>query len=186
MKPNKIIFIHGNGAMHWSFAWTPWLKVELTKLNIHTTFETFPDSILARKQYWLSFLKDYLKADEHSLLIGWSSGAVAALRYAEYNKVWGSILIAPCYTDLGLESEKISGFYDEPWNWQKIKKHQQKIALFYSKNDELIPQIEFQHIKKQLQPDEVCELETNGHFIHQETFPEIVACVKKFINGAAG
>lgn len=177
----KVIFIHGNDSMSWSFAWTPWLKDELKKLGLEVVFETFPDSILARKKYWLPFLKNYLKADERSLLIGWSSGAVAAMKYAEKNKIFGSILISPSYTDLGLEDEKISGWYDEPWIWNEIRKNQDKICLMYSKNDEFIPLKEFNHIKKNLTPDEVYEFEKNGHFMKQDKFPEIVECVKKIL-----
>jgi len=37
--------------------------------------------------YWLPFLKDELKADEYSILIGHSSGSIAALRFAEENNI---------------------------------------------------------------------------------------------------
>ena len=179
---NKVIFIHGNGAMNWSFAWTPWLKKELEKLGITLVFETFPDSVLARKDYWLPFLKDYLHADEHTLIIGWSSGAVAAMRYAEENKIFGSILVSPCYTDLGLETEKISGYYDTPWNWEQIKENQKHICLVYSKNDEFIPLEEFEFIKEKLNPEKTYAFENKGHFINEKTLPEIVEYVKCLIN----
>ena len=130
MDKLRVIFIHGNDTMHWSNCWAPWLKEELKKLNLDVIFETFPDSIIARKKYWLPFLKDYLKVDENTLLIGHSSGAVAAMRCAEENKIFGSILVAPCYTDLGMESEKESGWYDESWNWGKIRANQKVIGLF--------------------------------------------------------
>ena len=175
----RIIFIHGNGGTNWSSGWAPWLKQELDKLGHDTVFQTFPDSVLARKEYWLPFLHDQLKADKHTLLIGWSSGAVAAMRYAEKYAIWGSILVAPCYTDLGIESEKISGWYDQPWNWARIKANQKQIGLLYSLNDEFIPLVEFQHIKDQLTPNQVVEFENNGHFIKQDTFPELVRTVQQ-------
>lgn len=181
MKLNKIIFIHGNGADSWMFMWTPWLKEQLKQFNVELIFETFPDSKLARKKYWIPFLKEKLKADENTLLIGWSSGAVAAMRYAQENKIFGSILIAPCYTDLGLEEERIGGWYDDEWNWDKIKANQNKIGLFYSNNDEFIPIEEFEYIKKNLTPNKVFCFEDNGHFINQNTFPEIVDYVKEIM-----
>ena len=55
------------------------------------------------------------------MIIGWSSGAVAAMRYAEENKIKGSISISPSYTDLGDDMEKQSGYYDKAWNWEEIK-----------------------------------------------------------------
>ena len=30
------------------------------------------------------------------------------MRFAEENKIFGSLLISPCYTDLGIKEEKIS------------------------------------------------------------------------------
>ena len=86
MKP-RFIFVHGNQTTHWSFAWAPWLKAELEKLGFDTFFETMPDSIIARSEYWLPFLKDHVKAGEKDVIIGWSSGATAALRYSEKNKI---------------------------------------------------------------------------------------------------
>ncbi len=75
----RVIFIHGNQSTHWSFSFTPWLKRELEKLGFETFFETFSDSIIARSEYWLPFLKDHVKADENDIIVGWSSGAVAAM-----------------------------------------------------------------------------------------------------------
>lgn len=177
MKP-RFIFIHGNQTEHWSFAWTPWLKQELENLGLETVFETFPDPFKARSVYWLPNLKDVLEAGEHDVLIGWSSGAVAAMRYAEANKIKGSILIGPCYTDLGDALEKESGYYDTPWNWAAIKNNQEKIALFYGDDDPYIPQNEFEFIAEKLNP-EVFKIAGGEHFIKRQEFPELVEYIKK-------
>src|SRR5688500_9380638 len=149
MKP-RFIYIHGNDTTHWSFSWASWLKAELEKLGFETFFETMPDSIIARAEYWLPFLKDHIKAGENDVLVGWSSGAVAAMRYAEKNKIKGSILVSPSYTDLGDDLEKQSGYFDKPWNWSGIRSNQEHIALIYGDDDPYIPQIEFEHIGKQI------------------------------------
>lgn len=176
MKP-RMIFIHGNGSTHWNFSFSGWLKTELENLGFNTFFETFPDSIIARSEYWLPFLKDHIKAGENDVIIGWSSGAVAAMRYAEQNKIRGSILISPCYTDLGDEFEKQSGYYNKPWDWEKIKKNQAKIALVYSDNDPFIPQDEFEHMVEKLNPS-VIKILGGGHFIEYSTFPELLKYIK--------
>ena len=174
----RFVFIHGNGTDHWSFGWSKWLKGELEILGFSTFFETFPDSILARAQYWLPFLKEHEKAGKNDVIIGWSSGAVAAMRYAENNKIKGSILVGPCYTDLGDEMEKQSGYYDKPWEWEKIKKNQEKIALFYEDDDPFIPQDQFEFIASQLKPT-VTIIPNGKHFIEYETFPELLEYIKK-------
>jgi uncharacterized protein len=99
MKP-RIVFVHGNDTMHWSQSWTAWMKAELDTLGYPTFFETMPDSILARSKYWLPFLQDIATVGAHDVLVGWSSGAVAAMRYAETHTVGGLVLVSPCYTDL--------------------------------------------------------------------------------------
>ncbi len=113
MKP-RVIFIHGNQSTHWAFAWAPWLKRELEARGYETFFETFPDSVIARAKYWLPFLEEHVRAGENDVLVGWSSGAVAAMRYAETHRVLGSVLVAPSHTDLGDALEKESGYFDAP------------------------------------------------------------------------
>jgi uncharacterized protein len=173
----RAIFVHGNQSTHWSFAFAPWLKSELEKLGFETFFETLPDSIIARSEYWLPFLKDHIKAGENDIIIGWSSGAVAAMRYAETNKIKGSVLISPCYTDLGDELEKQSGYYDSPWDWESIKANQGKIALIYGDDDPYIPQDQFEHIASKLNPDEF-KIHKGKHFIEFNEFPQVLEYIK--------
>lgn len=177
MKP-RIVYIHGNSSTHWSFGWARWLKAELEKLGYETVFETMPDSIIARSEYWLPFLKDHIKAGANDVLVGWSSGAVAAMRYAEANKLRGSVLISPCYTDLGDELEKQSGYYDAPWRWEKIRSNQDKIALFWGDGDPYISQSEFAFIAGQLHANEY-KIPSGKHFIERHEFPELLQYIKQ-------
>lgn len=177
MKP-RIIFIHGNQTEHWSYGWAAWLKTELEKLGFATFFETMPDSIIARAEYWLPFLKDHVKAGENDVLVGWSSGAVAAMRYAEDDKIKGSVLVSPCHTDTGDELEKQSGYYDKPWQWERIKANQEKIALIWGDDDPYIQQDEFEFIAKQLNPTEI-KIHGGKHFIERTEFPELLEYINE-------
>lgn len=173
-----MVFVHGNQTTHWSFAWAAWLKTELETLGFETFFETMPDSVIARSEYWLPFLKEHVKVGERDVIIGHSSGAVAAMRYAEDNKILGSVLTSPCYTDTGDELEKQSGYYDKPWQWEKIKSNQDKIALIWGDDDPYIPQDEFEFIAKQLNPTQI-KISGGKHFIEQNDFPELLQYVKQ-------
>lgn len=177
MKP-RFIFVHGNESTHWSFAWAPWLKSELEALGFETFFETMPDSIIARSEYWLPFLKEHVKAGQSDVIIGWSSGAVAAMRYAENNQILGSILVSPCYTDLGDEFERQSGYYDAPWQWNKIVANQSKIALINGDDDPYIPQEEFEFIAAQLNAERI-KIHGGKHFIERSEFPELLSYIKQ-------
>jgi len=174
----RFVYIHGNGSIHWSFSWASWLKGELEKLGYATFFETMPDSVIARSEYWLPFLKDQVKAGENDVLIGWSSGAVAAMRYAEKNRLLGSVLVSPSYTDLGDDLEKQSGYFDAPWQWSNIKENQKKIALVWGNDDPYIPQSEFEFIEKKLKPTQI-KVRGGKHFIEQSNFPELLQYIKQ-------
>jgi hypothetical protein len=175
----KVIIIRGNGNSAPEEDWYPYVKTELEKLGLTVLNEEFPDPELAREEYWLPFIEK-LGADENTILIGSSSGAVAAMRFAEKNKILGSILVGACYTDLGDEKEKKSGYYNRPWDWDSIKRNQQWIAQFASTDDPYIPIEEARHINQQLQT-EYYEYTNEGHFSadkNKTVFPEIVEIIK--------
>ncbi len=177
----KVIFLHGNGGGSVRDNWFPWLKAELEKLEIEVMSRDFPDSQLARQENWLPFLKNELKADENSILVGHSSGAVASMRFAEKNKIYGSILVGACYTDLGDETEKKSGYFDNPWDWEAIKSNQNWIIQFASTDDPYIPIKEARHVHEML-ATEYYEMDNQRHFgddIPKSEFPELLAALKR-------
>ncbi len=178
----KAIIIPGNGDDNPTDKWFPYVQEELQKIDIKVTNVKFPDPLLARKKYWLPFLEK-LGADQNTILIGHSSGAVASMRFAETHKILGSILVGACYTDLGEESEKQSGYYDNPWNWKEIIKNQNWIIQFASTNDPFIPIEEARTIHKNLNT-EYYEYTNQGHFGSRDKkvkFPELIEVIKNKI-----
>ena len=180
MKP-KVIVIHGNGDSTPQDNWIPYCKHELEKIGISCITPQMPDAPLARSKYWLPLLKNEFKADENTVLVGHSSGALAAMRYAETNKILGSVLIGTMHTDLGLETERLSGYFDTPWNWEAIKKNQQWIIEFASIDDPWIPIEEARFVQKMLNA-EYYEYTDQGHFggdYYKAEFPELMDVLKK-------
>lgn len=178
----KAIVIPGNGNTDVTENWFQSVKKELEKLGIDVIAENMPDPDLARKKYWLPFIKEKLSTED-AILIGHSSGAVAILRYLEENKCQLAILVGVCYTDLGDEKEKKSGYYDVPWKWDKIKNNAEKIVIFASRNNPYIPISEPLFIKEKLDA-EYHEYSNEGHFgvdVSKTEFPEIITVVKNFI-----
>jgi uncharacterized protein len=177
----KVILIHGNGNCKPTDNWLPYLKRELEKLGVIVEAPQFPDSMLARSSYWLPFLKNELKADAHSILVGHSSGAIASMRFAEENKILGSVLVGAYHTDLGYENEKLSGYFDKPWDWEAISRNQNWIVQFASSDDPWIPIAEPRYIHEKLKT-EYYEFQDQGHFggdYYKETFPEALAIIKQ-------
>lgn len=183
MSKIKTILIPGNGGGTPQDNWFPYLEKEFPKLGIAVINIQFPDPILARQKYWLPFIKE-LGADENTILIGHSSGALAAMRFAETNKILGSVLVGASYTDLGEENEKASGYFDTPWNWQSIKNNQKWIIEFASIDDPFIPIKEARHIHTNLNT-EYHEYKDQGHFgggeIPRIEFPELLDTLRNKI-----
>ncbi len=177
----KVILIHGNGGGSSSDNWLPYVKEHLEQLGVTVIAQTFPDSDLARSSYWIPFLKDDLKADAETIIVGHSSGAVCAMRFAEKYPLLGSVLVGASYTDLGIENERISGYYDKEWQWQAIQNNQKWIVQFASSDDPWIPIEEPRHIHDKLNT-EYYEFTDRGHFggdRDTKEFPECVAVLKK-------
>lgn len=138
-KPVKVIFIPNNAGGTPRDNWFPYLEKTFTQMGIQVIAQDFPDNDIGRENCWLPFLKHELKADQNTILIGYSTGAIAAMRFAEKNKILGSILVATYYTDLGDEKEKEARYFDRPRNWKAIKKNQRWIVQFASTDDPYIP-----------------------------------------------
>jgi predicted alpha/beta hydrolase family esterase len=182
----KAIIIPGNGSADIMWGWYQSVKNELQQLGLDVIAENMPDPDLARKEYWLPFIKEKLSSED-AILIGHSSGAVAILRYLEENKCKLAILVGVCYTDLNNEHEKKSGYFDEPWEWDKIKSHTRKTVIFASSDDPYIPISEPELIKDKINA-EYHEYHDEGHFgsdVNKTEFPEITTVVKKFIETQA-
>ena len=101
------------------------------------------------------------------------------MRYAETHKICGSVLVGACYSDLGDSSEKASGYYDTPWDWEAIKSNQRFILQYASPSDPYIPLAEARHIQKKL-ATKYFEIPGQGHFEDVE-FPELPPAVLKAI-----
>lgn len=175
----KVIFIPGNGGGSPKDNWFPYLKENLERLGVEVIDTEFPDNYLARESYWIPFLKEELKADEQTVLVGYSSGAIAAMRYAETNRLLGSVLVSAYHTDLGYSNEKASGYFDRPWYWEAILNHQQWVLQFASLDDPFIPIEEARLVHQKLQT-EYYEFHDQGHFNENKfVFPELFEALKK-------
>lgn len=180
MDKVKVIMIHGNGGGNGSLHWFPWVKQELEKLGIEVLSPDFPDPIEAKSSVWLPFIES-LGADESTILIGHSSGALAAMRYAEDHNILGSVLVGAAHTDLGEESERISGYFDTPWQWDKIKQNQKWIIQFHSTDDPYIPIEEARLIHEKLDTkyQEFTDQGHFGNFDHAKMeFPELLKAIQ--------
>lgn len=173
----KVILIHGNGGCTAGDFWYPRVAQACHALGLTVVNRTFPDNVKARARVWLPYLEE-LGADEQTILIGHSSGAVAAMRYAETHRLLGSVLVAACHTDLGDPGEAASGYYREPWQWDRIRDNQQWIAAYHSVDDPHIPVAEARFVAAHLQCHYV-ELHGRSHFLDPGALPEVMPYLRR-------
>lgn len=178
---NRVIILHGNGNSHGTDDWYPYIKSNLEAIGVGCLTPDLPDNILARKKYWFPYFTDVLKLNSEDIVIGASSGALAILKYAEDHKIGASILVGTYYTDLGYEDERTSGYFDTPWQWEKIKDNQNWTAIFASTDDPFIPISEPRYIRDKL-GSEFFEFTDRGHFSSRGEpyleFPELLNFLK--------
>lgn len=176
----KAIFLPGNGGGTTKDNWFPYLKKELEGLVVKVIDTDFPDQPLCRAEHWLPFLEN-LGADENTILIGHSTGAIAAMKFAQNHNILGSVLVGGYHTDMGDEMEIKSQYFDTPWDWEKIKKNQKWVIQFNSTDDPWIPIEEARFIQEKL-GSEYYEFKNSGHFggdREYPEFPELVEALKK-------
>lgn len=168
----RIVHLHGDGVMHWAHPWVARVRERLHLAGVPTFFETFPDSIEARAEYWLPFLRDHVRAGSNDVLFGWSAGAAAALRYAQEHPVKGLVLVAPYYTDLGMELVRRSGFVTGPWDWTAIRRHSGRRVVFHSDADPYVSQAELRSLVALLRA-EVHVIAGAAHFGELDELPDL-------------
>eukprot|EP00048_Salpingoeca_helianthica_P000048 m.38819 g.38819 ORF g.38819 m.38819 type:complete len:191 (-) comp10045_c0_seq1:20-592(-) len=161
--------------------WYGWVKRRLEEAGIPTALQTMPDPYVARESIWIPFMHDTLKCDESTIIIGHSSGAEAAMRYAEKYRVKAIVLVSPCVTDMGMASEAASGYYARPWLWDEMARNTSWIMQFSSKDDPLVDFESEQLVVKEglskAQPHYTFhEFADRGHF-QSRTFPALVQAV---------
>ena len=98
------------------------------------------------------------------------------MRFAEKYKVMGIILVSACHTDLGMDSERQSGYYSRPWDWEAMKKNAEIRIQYGSRDDPFIPWLEMEEVAKCLDPKFI-KFDDRGHFMSR-TFPEVVKEVR--------
>lgn len=178
-----VILIPGNGGCTPADAWYAWVEHELTALGLSVINEPFPDAIKARARFWLPHLAE-LGAGPNTILVGHSSGAVAAMRYAQSHQIRGSVLVGVCHTDLGDPFEVQSGYYKDPWPWDTIRANQDFIGVFHSTDDPHIPAAEARHVAARLRAS-YFEFTNRGHFTDSR-LPEVVDYLRRQVGVPSG
>ena len=178
----KVVIVPGNGSGDVTRSnWYSWVNKRLNEVDgVTCVLRNMPDPVTARRSVWLPFMQTELGVDEDTIIIGHSSGACAAVRYAEQHQVAGIVLVGAYTSDLGDSTEKESGYFDDEWRWELVKKNCGFIVLFGSTDDPFLPWSEQETVSTSLDA-ETHKYSDRGHFMNT-TFPELVNAVKEKIS----
>ncbi|XP_076159087.1 serine hydrolase RBBP9 isoform X1 [Alosa pseudoharengus] len=184
MTLKKAIIVPGNGAGDVEHCnWYGWANKQINKIpGMTSLLRNMPDPVTARETIWLPFMEEELKCDEETVIIGHSSGAAAAMRYAETRKVFAIVLVGAYTSDLGDETERESGYFSRPWQWEQIRGNVSHIVQFGSTDDPFLPWEEQEEVANGLQA-ELHKYSDRGHFMNSQ-FPELIKVVKKLKEAA--
>ena len=83
-------------------------------------------------------VEEELGASPACVVVGHSSGAVAALRLAERRRLRGIVVIAGYDSDLGDANERASGYFDRPFQWDVIRANCGFVACVGGARDSLV------------------------------------------------
>ncbi|KAF0698177.1 Aste57867_11162 [Aphanomyces stellatus] len=177
--PPRVLILPGNGCTPIEECnWYAWLAEELRARGVEVVLRDMPDPLGARESIWLPFVRDVMKCDENTVVVGHSSGAEAAMRLAETTTLLGMVLVAACVTDLGDEGERASGYYNRPWEYEKMKANVSWIVQFGAPDDRFIPAAEQQQVAAGL-GSEFHFLRGKDHYMTEEEPLILEAIVEK-------
>lgn len=162
-----VIICPGNGCTNIKESnWYGELHNILVDKSIPCLCENFPDPHRARREKWVPHIRslaERTKVDAADvILVGHSSGAQAALRYAETYAARGIVLVSATYGDLGDAGERASGYYPQgkgvdetnPYRFDEMKKNCKRWVQFHSDDDPFIPLYEAERIRDGLRGGE--------------------------------
>jgi len=136
-----IVFFPGNfGTAHATKKTEEALQDVVLGTNIPFSAPIKKDLFIGRMSTWV---KQTPELDSHTLAIGYSTGATHVLKLAETSMFQGIILDGPYDTHkLGVAApiEKMGGRFDTPFDWEKLCKNVQFIAIIAPKDDHIIPE----------------------------------------------
>ena len=169
--PRQVVIVPGNGGggSIWDSNWYGWLADELKKRGVAVSLRNMPDPHYARESRWLPFITEELAGGAANLprtvVVGHSSGAAAAMRLAEQQRLAGMVLVAAYTSDLGDDTERKSGYFARPWQWAKQRENCGFLVQFASTDDPFLPIEEQRKVRDGLSPAvEYLEFDGRSHF----------------------
>ena len=161
--------------------WSDTLAEDLWKEFEVIEIERF-NKYFADYKAWKIIFEKYIPYIRYeSIFIGHSLGGSFAIKYFEEDnsrlleKFKKVILVAPAIKDT---EKEVLWTFKSNYKFENLKRYQNKIIIFASKDDDIVPINQIEFIKNFLPDIDYRILEDRGHFT-QMYFPELLEEIKK-------
>jgi predicted alpha/beta hydrolase family esterase len=162
----KVTIIHGTGANPQKH-WFPWLSSELTARGHEVYCPHFPPDEKQNPKDWLAtFDREVGTLQSNMVLVGHSIGCALIVRLLERTKapIVASFFVAGFIGTIGDEQFdwRIRPFFEDPIDWDKVRRNAGKIFVYGSDNDSIVPPNKFPELADHLGV-ELTLIERGGH-----------------------
>ncbi len=165
----KIYIIHGWGGYP-EECWFIWLKNKLEEKGYQAFVPQMPDADAPNIEKWVNHLKELIKPDQDTYLVGHSIGCQTIMRYLQTIdvKVGGVVFVAGFYnlteevTKDPEDSVIAKPWLETPIDDNKVKQNANKITSIFSDNDPYVPLSDSELFKQRL-GGKIVILHNKGH-----------------------
>jgi len=140
-----------------------------------------PNKLNSKYKEWKIYFDKYATLfNNEVILIGHSLGGIFLAKYLSENKfpkkITAAFLLSAPYEDKGMKESL--GDFNLPGNLDNFSKQSDKILIYQSEDDTIVPVEHSRKYKRQLPNSELILLKNRGH-LNQLEFPEIIEDIKK-------
>jgi len=148
--------------------------------DFEVIFPKMPNPMNAKYAEWkITFEKFFPFLKDNIILVGHSLGGIFLAKYLSENKfpqkILATFLVSAPYDEK--DTNEFLGDFNLPESLEMFREQGGKIFLYHSKDDEVVPFIDFEKYKKVLPEAETMVFEDRGHF-DQNEFLELVKDIK--------
>ena len=169
MTIKNALILHGTGNDS-SGNWFPWLKTELQHRGYKVWVPDLPDANNPNiKRYNAFILKNkQWEFNSDSVLIGHSSGSVAILGLLQHlpkATVVDTCILVGSFVASAKDKdwEQMNGLFEEPFDFEKIKKHAKRFVFVHSDDDPYCPLEQAQYLSDHVGGEFILK-HNQGHF----------------------
>ena len=133
-----IIILHG-----WESApdrhWFPWLKQRLEAVGLRVSVPALPDTMMPKKEAWLSTTEDLIDDPAQTILLGHSLGGTTILRLLEKWQQAPFRAVMPVASPIRSDREELASFFDTEIDFDTARKNTTMSACIYGEDDPRVP-----------------------------------------------